>query len=122
MSNCHYHFFNHWQIQRIRREAEDLKTEFTDHLNESTEKVGKFSEEMLLNTTVLDDLYIHGSHLADRRADQQLLEEFDEVFSNLTQTNDNMEYETKVALKTPYLHTGNKFAYRYIIYYYNGVD
>ena len=107
VSNCHYHFFNHWQIQRIRREAEDLKTEFTDHLNESTEKVGKFSEEMLLNT---DDLYIYCSRQADRRADQQLLEEFDEVSSNLTQTNDNLEYEKQVALKIPYRHTGKMFA------------
>ena len=83
-----------------------MKREFRKHIDRSTDEVEQFSDETLLNTTVLDDLYIYGTHLADRRADRQLLEEFDEVSRKLEQTNSSKDYEKVIILKTPYLHTG----------------
>ena len=68
----------------------------------------KFSDEKLLNITVLDGLYISASHLADRRSDKDLLEDFDEVSANLTQALCDRKYDKEVCLKTPYLHTGRK--------------
>ena len=68
----------------------------------------KFSDEKLLNITILDDLYISASHLADRRSDKDLLEDFDEVSANLTQALCDREYDKEICLKTPYLHTGRK--------------
>ena len=61
---------------------------------------------MLLNITVLDDLYIYGTGLADRRADMDVLKEFDEVSANMMYTEKSLEFEEGVPLKTPYLHIG----------------
>ena len=61
---------------------------------------------MLLNITILDDLYISASHLTDRRSDKELLEDFDEVSANLTQALCDRKYDKEICLKTPYLHTG----------------
>ena len=71
----------------------------------------KFSDEKLLNITVLDDLYISASHLADRRSDKELLEDFDEVSASLTQALYDREYDKEICLKTPYLHTGKRAHY-----------
>ena len=81
------------QIQLITKRADNLKEQKT--------------EEMLLNITVLDDLYIYGTGLADRRADMDVLKEFDEVSANLIYTNNSLEYEQQVPLKTPFLNIGN---------------
>ena len=76
-----------------------MKREFWEHIDRSTVEVEQFSDEILLNTTVLDDLYIYGTHLADRRADRQLLEEFDEVSRKLEQTNSSKDYEKVIILE-----------------------
>ena len=71
------------------------------------QEVEQKTEEMLLNITVLDDLYLYATHLADRRADKDVLKEFDEASANLMYTNNNLEYEQQVPLKTPFLNIGS---------------
>ena len=61
---------------------------------------------MLLNITVLDDLYIYGTGLADRRADMDVLKEFDAVSAHMMNTEKSLEMEERVPLKTPCLQIG----------------
>ena len=58
------------------------------------------------NVTVLDDLYISGTNLADRRSDKQLVEQYRNLSANLSSMIDNMRYEIQLDLTTPYLHAG----------------
>ena len=85
-----------------------MKIKFGEYVTKSSEDVDKFSDEILLNITVLDDLYISATHLADRRSDKQLLDEFDEVSANLAGVTCDHECEDGLNLFTPYLHTGRK--------------
>lgn len=94
------------QIQRVKQETEELKKEFKAYLSQSTSDVNQFSEETLLTITVLDDLYTTSTHLADKRADKQLLEEYEDVSTNLIKANDNPDLEKSIILKTPYCHRG----------------
>lgn len=74
------------------------------------QEVEQKTEEMLLNNItvlVLDDLYIYATHLADRRADKDVLKEFDEASANLIYTNNSLEYEQQVPLKSPFLNIGS---------------
>ena len=63
---------------------------------------------MLQDITILDDLYISASHLADRRSDKDLVEDFNEVSASLTLALCDRKYDKEVCLKTPYLTTGRK--------------
>ena len=83
-----------------------MKKEFQDQQDKSTKEVERTSEKMLLNITVLDDLYIYGTGLADRRADRDVLKEFDEVSANMMYTEKSLKFEERLPLKTPYLHIG----------------
>ena len=95
------------QIQQITKHADDSKKELHDQLDRSMQDVEQKTEEMLLNITVLDDMYIYATHLADRRADKDVLKEFDEASANLIYTNNSLEYEQQVPLKTPFLNIGS---------------
>ena len=95
------------QIQQIEKHADDLKKEFQAQHDKSIQEVEQTTEEMLLNITVLDDLYIHATHLADRRADKDVLKEFNEASANLIYKNNSLEYEQQVPLKTPFLNIVN---------------
>ena len=95
------------QIRQVRQENERLKGEFRAHVDELTSKVEQFSDEMLLKTTVLDDLYTNGTQLADRKADNQLLKDFDKVSPCVIAENCNMECEIRIPLQLPYLQIGN---------------
>ena len=75
-------------------------------MDELSCKVEQYSNEILLKTTVLDDLYTNGTHLADRKADKVLLKEFDEVSSELIDEKSNMDYEIAIPLQLPYLKIG----------------
>ena len=75
-------------------------------MNQCTEEVTQFSEDTAWNVTVLDDLYISGTNLADRRSDKQLVEQYRNLSANLSSMIDNMRYEIQLDLTTPYLHAG----------------
>ena len=94
------------QVQQIKKQAESLRKEFQDQQDKNTQEVERMSEAMLLNITVLDDLYTYATNLADRRADRVILTEFDEVSANMLYTEKSLEFEEQVPLKTPYLHRG----------------
>ena len=81
---------------------------FGQCITKSSDEVDQFSDETLLNITVLDDMYISATHLADRRSDKQLLDEYDEVSANLVQTISDQDYDKEICLKTPYLQTGER--------------
>ena len=83
-----------------------MKKEFQDQQDKSTKEVERTSEKMLLNITVLDDLYIYGTGLADRRADMDVLKEFDAVSAHMMNTEKSLKFEERLPLKTPYLHIG----------------
>lgn len=95
-------------MDNVKLEAEKLKAEFTQHVDQSYEEVNQYSEEMLLDMTSLDDLYSYGMSLADKRSDKQLLEEFEEVATNMTEKSIDQNCENPHFLKTPYLHTGRQ--------------
>ena len=94
------------QIQQIKKQAESLKKEFQDQQDKNTQEVERMSEAMLLNVTELDDLYTYASNLADRRADRDILSEFDEVSASMLYREKSLEFEEHILLKTPYLHIG----------------
>ena len=94
------------QIKQITKHADDLKKEFQDQQDRSTQEVERTSEEMLQNITVLNDLYIYGTGLADRRADKDVLKEFDVVSAHMMNTEKSLEFEERLTLETPYLHIG----------------
>ena len=75
-------------------------------MNQCTEEVTQFSEDTAWNVTVLDDLYISGTNLADKRSDKQLVEQYRNLSANLSSMIDNMRYEIQLDLTTPYLHAG----------------
>lgn len=81
-----------------------MKTEYAEHLDVSSADVDQFSEDILLNITVLDDLFTYSTNLADRRPDKQLLEEFGEVTEEIKQTKKNEKFKKSVVLRTPYFH------------------
>ena len=93
-------------IRQVKQENVRLKGEFRSHVDDLNCKVEQFSDQMPLKTTVLYDLYINGTHLADRKADKLLLKEFDEVSSGLIGEKSNIEYETGIPLQLPYLKIG----------------
>ena len=46
------HFYPIFQVEQIRRDAEELKREFSDYLTSTSEDVEKFSVDTLGSTTV----------------------------------------------------------------------
>ena len=105
-----YHFFysllSILQIQQVKSETCELKKVFKEHISREFANVNQLSEDTILNITVLDDMYIYGSHLAEKKSDRQLLNEYDEVSSKLRQTCDDQALEKTILLKTPYLRKG----------------
>ena len=105
-----YHFFysllSILQIQQVKSETGELKKVFKEHISREFANVNQLSEDTILNITVLDDMYIYGTHLAEKRSDRQLLDEYDEVSSKLRQTIDDDTLEKTLILKTPYLNKG----------------
>ena len=79
---------------------------FKEHISRAFADVNQLSEDTILNITVLDDMYIYGSHLVEKKSDRQLLNEYDEVSSKLRQTCDDQALEKTILLKTPYLRKG----------------
>ena len=91
---------------RVKSETWELKKVFKDHISKATQDVNQFCEETTLNITVLDDMYIYGTHLAEKRSDQQLLKEYDEVASKIRQMSDDPTLEKTISLVTPHLSKG----------------
>ena len=79
---------------------------FKEHISGASADVNQFSEDTILNITVLDDMYIYGTHLAEKRSDRQLLDEYDEISIKLRQTINDEALEKTIILKTPYLSKG----------------
>ena len=72
---------------------------FKEHISRELANVNQLSEDTILNITVLDDMYIYGSHLVEKKSDRQLLNEYDEVSSKLRQTCDDQALEKTILLR-----------------------
>ena len=102
-----YYFVFFSQIEQVNQERESLKREFREHLDKSSDEVAQFHEEMLQRITELEVSYISATDLTDRRSNKRLMEEFDDMSTELTEINGDSD-EKEYVLHTPYLHTGNK--------------
>ena len=98
------HFYPIFQVEQIRRDAEELKREFSDYLTSTSEDVEKFSVDTLVSTTVLDNLYIYSTDLTDRKQDKLILKEFQTVSEKLQLTDKDKKYDQHLNLKRPHLH------------------
>ena len=79
---------------------------FEVHISSASADVNQFSEDTILDITVLDDMYIYGTTLAENRSDKQLLDEYDEVSSKLSKASSDWALEKTITLKTPHLSKG----------------
>ena len=96
------------QIEQIRRDAEEIKRDFREYLTSTSDDVEKFSVETLISTTVLDDLYIYSTDLADRKPDKQLLKMFQTVSEKLKMTDEDEQYEQHLIVKRVYFQDHGK--------------
>ena len=87
-------------MEQIGRDAEEFKREFRDYLTSTSDDVEKF--RTLISTTVLDDLYIYSTDLAERKPDKLTVSE------KLELTNTDKIYDHQLNLKTPHLHDPGK--------------
>ena len=85
-----------------------MKREFRECLRTASDDVRKFSVDTLISTTVLDDLYIYSTDLADRKPDKLLLKEFQTVSEKLKITDEDEQYEQQLILRRPHLRDHNE--------------
>ena len=99
------------KITKIKQLRDDIKSELQTYATEALAEVEKYSEEILISITVLDDQFRYSQDLADRTPDKTLLEEFNQAESELTQAAGDMTLEKVLSMKRPYLNTGEDRCY-----------
>ena len=68
------------QITKIKQLRDDIKSELQTYATEASAEVEKYSEEILIGITVLDDQFRYSQNLAEKTPDKTLLEEFNQAF------------------------------------------
>ena len=94
------------QIRQVQQETDSLKSSFRSHFQNKSTEVEKYSEEIQLKITVLDDLYVCGTNLADRRPDRELMREFTSVSKELSNMGQKPDFERQLIMMRPQLHSG----------------
>ena len=96
------------QITNNKQLRDEIKFDIQTYATEASTEVEKYSEDILIGITVLDDQFRYGQDLAERTPDKTLLEEFNQAESELTQAAGDMTLERVLSMKRPYLNTGDR--------------
>ena len=75
-------------------------------MHSKSAEVEKYTDDIQLRITVLDDLYVCGTNLADRRPDRDLMREFTSVSKELSNMNQQSDFEQQLFMMKPHLHSG----------------
>ena len=94
------------QVRDIRNEGRDLKDEFTKRLQQSSEEVNRFSEDMLTNLANLDGLFRTGEELAERSSDAEVIRDYNHLKQELTDGVEHKVMEQKVNMERVFLKRG----------------
>ena len=94
------------QIRQIQQETDSLKRSFRSHFQNKSAEVEKYTNDIQLRITVLDDLYVCGTNLADRRPDRELMREFTSVSKELSNMGQKPDFERQIFMMKPQLHSG----------------
>ena len=94
------------QIRQIQQETDSLKRSFRSHFQNKSAEVEKYTNDIQLRITVLDDLYVCGTNLADRRPDRELMREFTSVSKELSNMGQKPDFERLLIMMKPLLHSG----------------
>ena len=94
------------QVRDIRNEGRDLKDEFTKRLQQSSEEVNRFSEDMLTNLAILDGLFRTGEELAEKSSDAEVIRDYKQLKQELTDGVQDKAMEQKVNMERAFLRRG----------------
>ena len=75
-------------------------------MHSKSAEVEKYTDDIQLRITVLDDLYVCGTNLADRRPDRELMREFTSVSKELSNMGKQPDFERQLIMMKPLLHSG----------------
>ena len=95
------------QVRDIRNEGRDLKDEFTKRLQQLSEEVNRFSEDMLTNLANLDGLFRTGEELAERSSDAEVIRDYKQLKRELTDGVQDKAMESKFVMQRLFLKKGS---------------